>query len=122
VRWPLILGSARSFGAVARVQFLGQRPQTLAQAFEFLVLAIHHIAELSIGSLQKRELQFKAFNDVFIHGLGMITRKRQQHAQSAALAIAQPQTAAMRLGDLATQRKAEAGAGVLGGIKRQQRL
>jgi len=68
VRRPLVLGAADRLCALARVQSVRERTQTLAQGLDFLVLAVDDIAELRIGALQEGELQLQSFFRVFVHG------------------------------------------------------
>lgn len=100
MRRPFVFGPAHRLGTLSRFEFLSQRPQARAQLLEFLVLAIDHITEFSIGAFQEGQLELQSFYSVLVHGLGMI-RQNEHDADAAALAVTQAQAPAVRLRDLA---------------------
>jgi hypothetical protein len=121
MRRPFVFGAAWRFRAASRIELLRERAQALAQGLQLFVLAVDDIAELRAGALEKGQLQFQAFDGFLVHSLGIVTRHGQHDhdTEPAALTIAQPQTAAMRLRDFTAQGQPQTGAVALGGIERQ---
>jgi hypothetical protein len=58
MRRPLFLRSSRRKGCLRRLYPLRERVESGAQRDYFLLLSVHDVAELDVGSLQERNFRF----------------------------------------------------------------